>query len=157
MKVRDTMTRSVMYVSPDDFLDEAYDLMLSQEIRHIPVVEGTTLIGVISDRDVLVRATMEDGVVSVPQIPVSEAMTRDPITCDTRASVGQAATLMIENRISCLPVTAVGELIGMVTTTDLLDVLCQEDGGNSNVQHLPFKFNLSRFPGRTSSNANQWS
>ncbi len=155
MRVRDTMTRSVMYVSPDDTLDEAYDLMLSQEIRHLPVVEGTALVGVISDRDVLLRANMEDGVVTVPQVTVSEAMTRDPLTCDTRASISEAATLMIENKISCLPVTAVGELIGMVTSTDLLDVLCRERG-ESNVQHLPFKFNLSRYPGRSTANANPW-
>jgi len=145
-----------MYVSPDDTLDEAYDLMLSQEIRHLPVVEGTTLVGVISDRDVLLHATMEEGVVTVPQIAVSEAMTRDPVTCDTRASIAQAATLMIENKISCLPVTAVGELIGMVTSTDLLDVLCRERG-ESGVQHLPFKFNLSRFPGRSTAQAKPWS
>lgn len=155
MRVRDTMTRNVMYVSPEDTLEEAYELMIGQEIRHLPVVEGTALVGVISDRDVLLHATMEETDVVLPPMAVSEVMTRDPLTCDTRTSIAEAATLMVENRISCLPVTAVGELVGMITTTDLLDILCR-DRAEIAQQHLPFKFNLSRYPGRSVSGSRPW-
>lgn len=148
MRVRDTMTRNVMFLSPDDTLDEAYDLMLTQEIRHLPVVEGTNLVGILSDRDVLLRAELGDEAINVPQIPVRDAMTKGPITCDTRTTVSEAATMLIENHISCLPVTSLGELVGMITTTDMLDLLCRsrDDSGH---QYLPFKFQVTKYSGKT--------
>jgi len=147
MRVRETMTRHVVSVSPEDSLDEAYELMLSQDIRHLPVVEEAALIGVLSDRDILVRSTLEDGAIVVPAIPVAEAMTTDIVTCEMSTSIAEAATLMVQKKISCLPVTSAGDLVGLVTSTDLLDLLCQRNDTHSR-QLLPFRFKLQRYTGR---------
>jgi acetoin utilization protein AcuB len=156
MRVRDTMTRHVITVSPEDWLDEAYELMLAQEIRHLPVVDGTVLVGILSDRDILLRSTEEDGAIQVPHVAVGEVMSHDVITCSMGATIGEAANMMIQNRIGAIPVTLAGDLVGMITSTDLLDVLAQSVDSNEARKVIPFSFQLSRYGGRGAAKHSAW-
>jgi len=120
------MTRNVVTVSSEDSLCEAFDLMRTEGFRHLPVVDGNRLIGVLSDRDVLLRAEPDGEQIIVPEENVEQAMSLNPITCGPRSSISDAARVMNERKISCLPVVETdGTLIGLITATDLLDLLCQ--------------------------------
>lgn len=133
LRVRYAMSRNVISVSPTDPLSEAYEIMQSENIRHLPVVEGTSLVGILSDRDILLRATREGERIYVSdQEPVYSSMSVRLITCTNETTVAEAARTMIENKINMLPVLDTdGSLIGLITATDLLDLLCQSEEAKS--------------------------
>jgi CBS domain-containing protein len=115
--LEDRMQRSVITVQEDATLAEAIDLCEASNVRHLPVVRDGTLAGILSDRD-LRRAMGER---RDPQAPVTEVMTSDVLTLPLGARLSEAARLMVANRVSSVPVVDDGELVGIVTSTDLLD------------------------------------
>lgn len=135
-----TMTRNVLVVPPELSLGAAHRIMRRERIRHLPVVQGGVLLGMLSDRDVLLRAKLgEDGTVDVPQLPVAVAMTPDPITCHATTSVAELVAIMTERKIDAVVVVGPSErLIGLVTSTDLLLLL----GGRDEARPLPFAFEI---------------
>ena len=134
------MTRHVTVIGPGFPLRAAWQLMREQHIRHLPIVQQGRLVGILSDRDVLVRAVLEpDGELDVPTDPVAIAMTPAPITCSKETSVGWLAQTLIERHIDCVPVLdETGLLVGLVTSTDLLSLLSDYEEG----EMLPFDFRL---------------
>ena len=96
-------------------------------VRHMPVVTGGTLVGVVTERDLL-RASLSalSGAGSLERraflhaVEISRVMSHPPITIHPDASVEEAALMMAERKIGCLPVVEGEELVGMVTETDLL-------------------------------------
>lgn len=134
------MTRDVVVVGTQMPLKAAWGLMQQQRIRHLLVVLGGSLVGILSDRDVLLRATARaDGTVEVPADPVALAMTPAVVTCGPDAKVSDLASLMIDRKIDAIPVLGkAGTLIGLVTSSDLL-ALIHEDGAAS---VLPFDFRV---------------
>jgi len=136
------MTRHVVCIGPDDSLADAYEVMTEWEIRHLPVVRGNVLVGILSDRDVILRSTTGPTKVEVPSIPVAEAMTVNPLVCRPSASVGQIGRTMIEHKIDSLPVVDdSGALVGLVTSTDLIRLLVENEqiGGS---KPLPFSYKI---------------
>ena len=144
MKVRARMTRNLVCVTPEDSLQTAFELMSEGGFRHLPVVEEGTLVGILSERDVLLAAEKnDDGTVSIPASPVREAMTPDPVTCRPSASLADVAAVMIEKKIDSIPVTGVdAELLGMVTSTDLLELVC-EKLENFGLHRLPVNYHVA--------------
>jgi acetoin utilization protein AcuB len=134
------MTRLVVVVPPQITLDLAWDVMQKRRIRHLPVVQGGTLLGILSDRDVLVRARLtDDGTISVPSTPVVHAMTPSPATCEPDQSVSSIVRVMTERKIDAMPVLDARErLVGLVTSTDLLLLLIEPDSERP----LPFTFTV---------------
>ena len=130
MKASAAMTRNVVCVEPTDSLQDAYEIMTEWEIRHLPVLEGQTLVGILSDRDVLIHATQgSDGALEIEPISVSEAMTEDPVTCKASTSVTLISETMIKHKIDSVPVVdEEHQLVGLVTSSDLLELLIAREG-----------------------------
>lgn len=140
MLARHTMTRDVIVAPPELSLDLAYGIMRSRRIRHLPVVAAGKLLGILSDRDVLLRATLgDDGAPIVPQSPVGAAMTPAPFVCLSDTSVADIVRLLTEHKIDAAPIVSeAGGLVGLVTTTDLMLLLIDFDPARP----LPFDFNV---------------
>lgn len=127
--VRDIMSVEVTTLGRNDTLLLAKDIMNLGRIRHFPVVEDDELVGVVSQRD-LYRASlgtvMQYGEKAqrafLESVVVKEIMA-DPISIRPDATVGDAARLMMEHKIGCLPVLENDRLVGIVTETDMLQVV----------------------------------
>ncbi|MCC7381973.1 MAG: CBS domain-containing protein [Deltaproteobacteria bacterium] len=119
MLVKDIMKRNPMTARPEDSLSLAAQAMIWTGIRHLPVVHEGRLEGVLSERDILsYRAAHPEG--DPLRDPVSRAMKAPPKYIEPDASLIEAADRMAAHRIGCLPVLHRGDLVGMITTTDLL-------------------------------------
>lgn len=128
MTIDAVMSREVRAVTPDTALMEIQELLHQHGFRHLLVVEGRRLVGVISDRDVL-RAvspfldtqTEEPRDVKTLTRPAREIMHPDPITVRPGVRIEEAGKLLLEHTISCLPVVNDdGEIIGVITSRDIL-------------------------------------
>ena len=96
-------------------------------VRHMPVVHGGRLVGVLSQRDLLRASLSELGSYAsearrafLHAIEIERVMAAPPIVIDTEASAQLAARLMADHKIGCLPVVEGEELVGLVTETDVL-------------------------------------
>jgi CBS domain-containing protein/nucleotide-binding universal stress UspA family protein len=127
MIVKDCMSRGLITVGPKTGLAEAWDLMRDRHIRHLLVMDGTKLAGIVSDRDI--RLTLPSPATSLSAwevnhllatLAVSRVMTPSPITIAAERPVSDAIALMLEHRISALPVLDGGGVCGIITQTDVL-------------------------------------
>ena len=130
MLVGRRMHTSLITVTTDATLAQARELLHSHRIRHLPVVEGQRLVGILTDRDIRQASpssasgvTADQTVAFLAQIPVASAMVTDIRTVSPYTTVEEAARLMIEHKIGCLPVTEGGRLVGIITETDILGIL----------------------------------
>jgi CBS domain-containing protein len=118
MKVFDMMTRGVECIRPDATLREAADKMKQLDIGPLPVCENDRLVGMITDRDITVRATAEGFPPGLGQ--VREVMTPDIVYCFEDQDVSEAAQLMEQNQIRRLVVLNRDKrLVGIVSLGDL--------------------------------------
>lgn len=115
--VEEKMHTGLTTIDEDGTLDQALALCKANGMRHLPVLSAGALVGILSDRD-LRRALGErrDG-----QTSVHELMTRPVRTIGATAPLSEAARAMVAHRISSLPVVSGRSLVGILTTTDLLD------------------------------------
>jgi acetoin utilization protein AcuB len=128
----DLMTPDPTTVIPEASVAEAWDLMRDLDIRHIPVVEGRTLVGMVSDRD-LGRMNMagilaSDGADALREelaTPVVKIMSADVISVDTETDLGEVVTLLIEHKVGALPIVSPGtrDVVGILSYIDVLKVL----------------------------------
>ena len=132
MLVRDYMTTEMVTVQETDTLLDATMFFVRSTFRHLPVVRGRQLVGVITERDVkqyapsvLSGISAEDYNSIMETTPISRVMARSPITVRPEQSVLEAAKLLYAKRLGCLPVVQDNELVGIITTTDMLKVLAQ--------------------------------
>lgn len=137
MEVSAILTPDPVSLPPQGTLDEAMNLMDQHDIRHLPVVEGGHVVGVVSNRDLLEatgwkRNGVWAGAARAPK-HVAEIMHTSPVTLAPHDSVVSAALEMSLRRIGCLPVVDDGRLVGIVTETDLMRayVSCCEKAGDS--------------------------
>ncbi len=126
-RVCEIMQTGVITISAGDTLSTVEDIMTLGGLRHIPVVRGGALVGVISERDLL-RASLSNlsgfGVEQrrafLQVVEITRVMSAPPIVISPDAQIEHAAGLMAEKRIGCLPVVEDGKLVGLLTETDLL-------------------------------------
>ena len=129
MLVEDAMTSAVETLSPDETLRDAINLLRSKRIRHLPVVEASRLVGIVTDRDVK-RATpsvlsgvaKEDYDSALLSIKVAQFMTREPITVTRKSGLKTAVGIFINKKVGALPVLDDGHLVGILTEIDILRV-----------------------------------
>jgi acetoin utilization protein AcuB len=135
MLVEDVMQAAVITITPKTSLPEAMRLLRHRGIRHLPVVEDDTLVGIVSDRDL--KGAMASPATSLEAhelrylldaLTVDEIMTRAVITVGRTVPIEEAARLMVKEKVSALPVTERGRLVGIVTETDVLDLFVKGMG-----------------------------
>jgi len=141
--VENWMNPNVITVDADDSMLDATKLLKEHNIRHLPVLEKGKLVGVITDRD-LKRAAPSDATALeahellylIANIKVREIMTRNPITVPYNFTIEEAAELLLQAKISGMPVVDKdGDVIGTITQTDLFKVLISLTGvGKKGVQ-----------------------
>jgi CBS domain-containing protein len=134
------MQRAVATLRVDDQLDLADDVMRLGRIRHMPVMDGVRLVGIVSQRDLLAGSLARAFQIDPRQrrdflrsVPVREVMSKNVVSVGAGATLSQAANLMIERQIGCLPVlNGEGLLVGLLTQTDLLrTAYCNHEKGET--------------------------
>jgi CBS domain-containing protein len=127
-RVRDLMSRDVKTLGRNEKLRLADDLMRMERIRHLPVLDDDgTIVGIVSQRDLFRGAlarSMGYGEHAqqrlLEQLQVKEVMTNEPVSIGPDARLREAAALMLERRIGCLPVVEDGRLVGILSESDFL-------------------------------------
>ncbi len=130
MKVSDRMTSEVVTLNEEQSLRDALSLQQRHKIRHIPVVAGGSVVGILTDRD-LKRASpsLLSGIDQerydelLDTTRVAQVMTRDPRTVSPETSLKDVAKILIEGKFGALPVIEKNSLVGIITEIDLLRVL----------------------------------
>jgi CBS domain-containing protein len=121
MKIRELMKRTPTTIHVDDDLTTARDLMVWMGIRHLPVLSSGKLVGILSDSDVAAfQARIGAGPRSLSGHPAEQAMHTPVETAAPEDSVEEAAARMASRKISCLPVIEGEELVGILTSSDIL-------------------------------------
>ncbi len=143
MIIEDIMKKNVITLSPLDTIQSAVEKMNEHHIRHIPIIEqNKRLIGIISDRDIRdVRASIfhhEDHFEDLLK-PIQTIMTTNVITAHPRDFIEEAAVNFFEHKIGCLPIEKDGQLVGIVTETDVLHSLVTLLGVNQPCSHIEVK------------------
>ncbi|HBG15343.1 MAG TPA: CBS domain-containing protein [Firmicutes bacterium] len=117
MKIKEIMTDKVAFVSPETTVVETARLMQKHDVGSIPVCEGPNLVGIVTDRDIVVRNVAHGKNPST--IPVREIMTTAVKTIAPEMELNQVAELMSQQQIRRLPVVENNQLVGMVSLGDL--------------------------------------
>jgi acetoin utilization protein AcuB len=127
MKVRELMTGTPITVSPDTPVFDARQTMVKERIRHLLVIEGDRLMGIVTDRDIRLNLPSQATSLSVwevnyllAKLTVSKVMTTSVIIIGPDQEATDAARLMLEHKIGALPVMDGSRLIGILTETDVL-------------------------------------
>jgi CBS domain-containing protein len=130
MQVQEIMSTTVEVTGRNDALSTVEALMATKKLRHVPVLEDGELVGLVSQRDLfraMMSSTMGYGEKAqkayLHTVRVKEIMTDPVVTVAPDISVGEAAELMLQKGIGCLPVIDGTALVGIVTKTDLLRYL----------------------------------
>lgn len=116
MLVKSWMVKKIISINRDCTVVEALSIMKKYSIRHLPVVDGQRLVGLITESDL--REVMLPSLVR--DIPVDQIMIEDPITIGPNDLLEEAARIIYRNKIGGLPVVDRGRLIGILTTPDIL-------------------------------------
>ncbi|AGP38723.1 CBS domain-containing protein [Sorangium cellulosum] len=122
-RVEDYMSTAVITMKEGDTISAANLEMKLAEIRHIPVVDAKGhVVGIVSDRDVLRHASSLNG----KPIPIESIMTRRVRTVQSTTPAADAAQMLLDHKIGCLPVVGdEGQLVGIITETDFLSIAQQ--------------------------------
>ena len=150
MRVKDRMRRSLVSVAQSDTLDHALMTLRRFNIRHLPVVKGDRVVGIVSDRDVKKATpspfdypTAEEFRAFTSAVTVKEIMTKEVITVSPLTPIEEAACLMNQKRIGALPVVQEGRLVGILTETDVLGVMTEMMGATQTASRVEIEIQTS--------------
>ena len=125
--VREWMTSDVVTITPDTTLPEAHRLMTDKAIRRLPVIKNGNLVGIVTHGDI--RGAEPSGATSLSiwelnyllaKLKIEKIMIRHPITISEDATISVAAQVMLDNKISGLPVVSrTGKVVGIITESDI--------------------------------------
>lgn len=128
------MTKDVITLNHTDDLATAERLFKSQKIRHIPVVSGSAIIGILSYTDLL-RISFADSIsddddsvdtVVYKMFTIEQVMAKNLVSVSSKATIKEVAEILAKKEFHALPIVDEGELVGIVTTTDLINYLIQQ-------------------------------
>lgn len=127
--VQDYMTENPYVVAPETTLFDAYNLMFEHEVRRLPVVQGMSLVGILTLSDVqrnlsMISSDLDiDTKLRMSESTVEDAMTGDPITVAPDDTIQEAAERMLENQVSGLPVVDNDHVVGILTESDIFKIV----------------------------------
>src|SRR5690349_24634188 len=114
MKVKDCMTPEPAWVGPDDALTSALELMEAGDFRAVPVIDNGKLVGIVSDRDIRRHSGERE------DAKIGRIMSGNPICISPDDTVNEAVRIILSYKIGGLPVIEGRNLVGIITTTDIL-------------------------------------
>jgi acetoin utilization protein AcuB len=121
LTIADCMSPSPYSIHPDQPMSDAHELMREHQIRHLPVMKGERLVGMLSLRDLHLMETLQD--VDPTEVKVSEAMTDDPYAVDIGTGLREIALNMGAHKYGSAVVIEGGKVVGVFTTVDAMRVL----------------------------------
>jgi CBS domain-containing protein len=116
-KIRDLMTKTITSVDHTATLTEAARLMQQEDIGNVLIVDGDTVCGILTDRDIVVRAIAQDR--DPTSTTVADICSHDLVTLDPEASVEEAKKLMADRAVRRLPVVENGKPVGIISLGDV--------------------------------------
>jgi acetoin utilization protein AcuB len=131
MQAEDVMTPNPITVPPDATVAEVWDIMRERGVRHLPVVERGSLVGILSDRDLArfdVGRLLTDGAEELRRelgTPAVQVMSANVVTVEPDAELGDVVDLLVDNRIGAVAVVRpkTQELVGIVSYIDVLEAV----------------------------------
>jgi CBS domain-containing protein len=133
MNIRDVMTPNPQCVSPADSIQSAARIMRDQDTGAVPVVENGRPVGMVTDRDIVVRAVAEDGQLNRP---VREIVSGNVVSVTPDTSTREAAELMSEHQVRRLPVVEGDRLVGIVSLGDLAVKEAKDSRVGDTLEHI---------------------
>ena len=124
MLVSNRMTKDPMTLTPEDLLIQARLKMEKGSFRRLPVVSDGQVVGIITDRDIQQHVGLLD------RTEVQAAMSKKPITVAPLTTVEAAAQILLKQKIGGLPVVEKGRLVGIITTSDILQTFLEVMGAS---------------------------
>jgi acetoin utilization protein AcuB len=125
MLVRHRMTHPPVTVSPQDTLAAAQEKMTAGHFRRVPVVQDGALVGILTDRDIRRHVGVEE------RTRVGAAMTDTPLSVSPQTTIEEAVQFMLKHQISGLPVVENGQVVGIITTSDVLHAFLEMIGASA--------------------------
>ncbi len=132
MKVRDWMTPDPVTLTEEDQLKIAVQHLLSAGIRHMPVLRGDELVGIVTDRDlrralpsIEAGASPEQYQAFMEETALRDIMTPDPVTCTPDTDVVDAVKVFVERKFGAIPVVEDGQLVAILTQIDVMRALLE--------------------------------
>ncbi len=137
MLVKDRMTPNPITIHTETTFPEAFRIMREERIRHLPVLDKKSrLVGIVARTDLLHASPSPATSLSIfelnyllANLHVNDVMTSPPITVSEDVPLEEAARVMVEKKIGCLPVMRDGDLVGMITETDIFETFVEILGG----------------------------
>ncbi|MFA6808518.1 MAG: CBS domain-containing protein [Eubacteriales bacterium] len=130
MIVRDIMTRDVVTVPPSANVVDIAKIMKSKDVGCILVADNGRLLGVVTDRDIVVRVVREGK--DINQIKAEQCMTLHPVSVEINETIDQAAEIMAENQVKRLPVIGENKIVGVIALGDLaVEVIHMDEAGEA--------------------------
>jgi acetoin utilization protein AcuB len=146
MFVKKFMTHQPYIISPDDNFPQAMNVIRKRKIRHLPVVDKDKLVGIVVEKDLLSNQPSPATTLSLYEIyslletlRVRQIMSRPVITVEGDCPLEEAARIMVENKIGCLPVMDAEKLVGIITETNVFKVLVEVLGGQEDGTRLTLR------------------
>jgi CBS domain-containing protein len=125
--VKDVMTSKPTSIAGDAMVVEAARRMLSEDVGSLPVVDGDEVVGMITDRDVVLQVVAKD--LDPNKVPVSTVCSESPVTARADDSLDDALAKMAKEQVRRLPVVSDGRLVGILAQADIARTARPESTG----------------------------
>jgi len=115
--VKDVMTPGPAAIASDAMVVEAARRMLSDDVGSLPVVDGETLVGMVTDRDLVLHVIAKD--LDPHKVPIADVCSEDPVIAEPEESLDDALQRMASEQVRRLPVVSGGKLVGILAQADI--------------------------------------
>ncbi|NTU22577.1 CBS domain-containing protein [Brevibacillus sp. HB1.2] len=140
MRIEEIMRKKIVTIQPSTTIGEALLLLRANRVRHLPVIENDSLVGIVSDRDLRdalpSRLLTHDDDDTVLHKPVADIMNQQVITAHPLDFIEDAALQLYEHKIGSLPIVEGNRLVGLITESDLFSSLIELFGVNKPSSHI---------------------